>query len=82
MDILEADCAASSLDRTGKVDSGYLKVFCPTLIATINLQYDAFGNPQYRLSFSDESVSLRSDQYEAGKFQLDTALVGVEYINS
>jgi hypothetical protein len=82
MTVLEAECAAGGLDPTGAVKSGHLRIKCPTLIATINLRHDAKGDALYRLSFSDTSVPLRSDQYESPWcFRPDTPLSIVEYDN-
>ncbi|PVH68516.1 HET-domain-containing protein [Cadophora sp. DSE1049] len=80
MVFLEADVSLAGMDPCGKIDFGYLRVKCPTLAATINLKYDAKGTPQYRLSFSDSSVSLRYDQYET--FQPDVPFAPIEYTNA
>lgn len=82
MKVLEASCETAGINPTGAVSFGYLKISCPTITATINRQYNPMGELEYRLSFLDETVSLRSDQYKSPwNFEPDTAFEETEYMN-
>jgi hypothetical protein len=83
IDIVEANVSLVGIDPYGRVDFGYLKIQCPILAATINLKYDVTGVAKYRLSFSDSSVSLRSDQYETPyNFRPDTSFAPTVYTDA
>ncbi|KAI9162819.1 HET-domain-containing protein [Paramyrothecium foliicola] len=79
MTFLEAHVSFAGMEPCSRLDSGYLKVRCPTLEATINLTYNAMRTPQYRLSFSDSIVELRNDQY---LFRPDVLCDSIEYSNA
>jgi hypothetical protein len=79
MNVIDVQCTSSGLDHTGAVKAGFLRISCPAIWATINLRSNPKGEPLYRLSLPDKSISLRFDQYESPWcFQPDVPLVVTE----